>query len=175
MFKSCKYITILVLALILVSACDNPFAPRLSTGVRKNGIISDQMTIEGVFSNFKYAYKYKDTLIYGGLLATNFMFVYRNYDKGMDASWGRAEDMMSTYGLFQAAQSLDLNWNDIVMEIGDSVRRDISRSFSMNITFSPTDILPIQGKAILRLERADTLIPGGLLNGEMNQIIRLVI
>lgn len=147
------------MAIFIISACENPFAPKLATGTRKNGIISDQMTIEGVFSNFRYAYKYKDTLIYGNLLATNFMFVYRNYDKGVDASWGRAEDMNSTYGLFQAAQSLDLYWNDIVMERGDSVRRDVSRSFTMNITFSPTDILPIQGKAILRLERPDTLNP----------------
>jgi hypothetical protein len=160
MLKS-KYIILVlqIVVLLSISGCDNPFAPRLVKNSNDQGSISDQKTIDGVFHNFRMAYKYKDTLIYGGLLASNFMFVYRNYDKGMDVSWGRSEDMLTTYGLFQAAQSLDLYWNDIVMEIGDSVKKDISRSFTMNIVFSASDIIPVQGRANLRLEREDTLNP----------------
>jgi hypothetical protein len=133
--------------------CNNPFAPRLSDNQQSGGSLGDQREAEGVFQTFRYAYLYKDTLAYGKLLAPDFTFIYRNYDKGVDASWGRDEDMLSTAGLFNAAQSLDLVWNDIVITAGDSVLQDISRGFNLTITFSPQDIVRLQGRVNLRLRR----------------------
>lgn len=114
-------------------------------------MISDQKSVEGVFQNFKYAYSFKDTLIYSQLLNKNFAFSYRDYDLGTDISWGRDEEMKVTYGLFQNTQRLDLIWNNIVSINGDSTR--IIRSFNLTITFNPTDIIFVDGRVNLELTK----------------------
>ncbi len=150
-----KFLIVLSFAVISIeSGCENPFAPKLGNSSSSGAVLGDQRTIEGVFQNFRYAYRYKDTLAYGRLLTTDFTFIYRNYDRGVDLSWGRDEDMMTTAGLFQTAQSIDLVWNDIVYSIGDSLTYDVSRSFTMAITFDITDVLRVQGRVNFRLFRA---------------------
>lgn len=139
--------------ILILCACVNPFAPKLADVPSEGNIISDQKTIEGIFQNFRYAYIFKDTVVYGNLLTNDFTFVYRNYDQGVDVSWGRDEDMLTTSGLFQASQNLDLLWNEVIVEAGDSLVKDISRGFTLNIVFSPTDILSVQGRANLHLRK----------------------
>ncbi len=138
---------------ILMLSCTNPFAPKLSDKLPTITGLGDQHTVEGIFQNFKYAYQFKDTLTYGQLLAPDFTFTYRDYDKGIDNSWGRDQDMLTTAGLFQAAQRLEIVWNEVVTSIGDSVVKDISRGFNLTITFSPTDVLRLNGRVDLRLRR----------------------
>ncbi len=146
------YFFLLVLGL---GACTNPFAPKLADPSFNYSQISDQKTVDGVFRNFRYAYVFKDTLVYGKLFDYNFTFVYRNYDLGIDNSWGRDEDMLTTNGLFQASQNLDLTWNDVVTSVyeEDSLTADISRGFTLSVVFSPTDIIRVQGRANFRLNR----------------------
>lgn len=145
-------IVFLSVLFLYFSGCINPFAPSLNEDLNNQGsIISDQKTIEGVFQNFKYAYTFKDTTIYGHLLAPDFTFMYRDYDAGFDNSWGRDEEMKVTYGLFQNTERLDLIWNNIVMISNDST--NIIRSFNLTITFSPTDIPRIDGKVNLSLRK----------------------
>lgn len=150
-----KKITIIFLIFfsILLNSCINPFAPGLAEENIDSPVIKDQKTISGVFDNFRYAYVFKDTLVYGNLLADDFTFIYTDYDIGTDVSWGRQEDIITTYKLFQATQRLDLVWNEVVVSVGDSLLQDISRGFTLTIIFSPTDIVNIQGRAILRLKR----------------------
>ncbi len=144
---------ILATGIILVSAaCNNPFAPKLADGSHQ--IIADQRTVEGLFENFRYSYIFKDTLVYGRLLADNFTFTYHNYEKNIDVSWGRTEDMIATAGLFNAAQSLDLIWNQVVISLGDSLRLNITRGFTLNITFDPTYGEEIVGRVNLTIKRA---------------------
>lgn len=143
----------IVLVGILLS-CTNPFAPALSDNISESYVLGDQSTIDGFFKNFRYAYIFKDTSVYGNLLNDDFTFIYKNYDEmGVDKSWGREEDMLTTYRLFQAASNLDLIWYDSGIEIGDSLLLDVSRSFALTIQFNPTDIISIQGKANIRLHR----------------------
>lgn len=132
----------------------NPFAPGLADASKEDFAMGDQRTIDGVFKNFRYAYLFKDTSIYGKILADDFTFIYRNYDKMSDISWGRNEDMKSTYGLFQAAQNLDLVWNNIIVQIGDTLQKNISRSFTLTITFSSSDVTTIGGNVNLKLTRS---------------------
>ncbi|GAB1429772.1 hypothetical protein MASR2M18_06040 [Ignavibacteria bacterium] len=134
--------------------CRNPFAPRLDDTVSADAALGDQRSVDGVFQNFRYAYRYKDTLTYGRLLAPDFIFIYRNYDRGIDLSWGRDEDMITTSGLFQAAQNIDLVWNDIAYSTGDSLTLDVSRGFTMTVAFDTADVLRVQGRANFRLARA---------------------
>ncbi len=147
------------LLFVVIAGCTNPFAPRLLDSPTSNAGLSDQRTPDGVFQNFRVAYLTKDTLTYGKLLAPSFTFLYRNYDRGVDLSWGRDEEMIATSGLFQAAQSLDLLWNDVVLAAGDSLTYDIARGFVLTITFSPNDIVRIQGRVNLRLIRPSTTEP----------------
>ena len=142
---------IFFLILLLFGSCMNPFAPKLVEG--KQSIITDQKYINGVFDNFRYAYIFRDTTVYGKLLTNDFTFTYRNYERNVDVTWGRDEDMLTTSGLFSAAQSVDLTWNEIVVAIGDSSTMDISRGFSLTVIFDPTYTEQVQGRASLRLVR----------------------
>lgn len=151
--------TIAVLATLCLTGCVNPFAPAESTVTSDAPILGDQRTVEGVFQNFRFAYVFRDTVTYGRLLDRSFTFVYRNYDKGVDQTWGRDEDMVATSGLFTAAEQLDLVWNDVVVADGDSLAQTIARGFTLTITFAPVDIIRAQGRANFRLERTTTSEP----------------
>lgn len=142
------------LLVLIFYACTNPFAPKLDSNLDSGGPpISDQTTIEGVFQNFQYAYTFKDTLIYGNLITGDFTFTYRDYENGYDVTWGRDEDMRTTNGLFQNSQRLDLIWNNIILSTIDSLNANIVRSFNLNITFNPTDVVRIDGRVNVSLKQ----------------------
>lgn len=146
----------LLAVLLTCASCTNPFAPGLASEQSDAPILGDQRTIEGVFQNFRYAYVFRDTLTYGRLLDRSFSFIYRDYDKLIDLTWGRDEDMIATNGLFAAVQNLDLVWNDVVVASGDSLHQVISRGFILTITFKANDIQRAQGRVSLRVQRPTT-------------------
>lgn len=133
-------------------SCINPFAPSWDDS-ESTGICPPLTEIDGIFCNFKNAYAFKDTSLYGTLIAPEFTFVYRDYERGIDVSWGRDDEMRTTYGLFQSAQTIMLLWNNIVASSGDSVKQTVVRGFSLTITFNPADIVRIDGYANLTFQR----------------------
>jgi hypothetical protein len=140
--------------LLFFIACTNPFAPAYDENFNSGSpAISDQTTIDGVFQNFQYSYTFKDTLIYGALISAEFNFTYRDYEQGFDVSWARDEEMRTTYGLFRNSQRLDLIWNNIVFSTTDSLNANIVRSFNLNITFNPTDVVRVDGRVNLTLRK----------------------
>jgi hypothetical protein len=145
---------IFIIITILIASCNNPFAPRLDTNLGDNGsLISSQKSIEGLFQNFKYSYAFRDTTIYGGLLNSDYIFVYRDHELNIDVSWGRDDEMRITNGLFNTSQQLDLIWNNIVSMTSDST--NIIRSFNLSITINPTTIFLVDGRVNLELEKND--------------------
>lgn len=144
-------ITIIFITMFIIQSCINPFAPKLVQPLIDETVLTNQRTIEGLFKNFRYSYNFKDTAVYSRLLAEDFVFVYRNYDIGADLSWGKFEDLKTTYGLFQSASNINLIWNDSYLSIGDSSEMNIQRAFSLTIVFSPNDIVQLQGKANFKL------------------------
>ena len=139
---------------IFLAGCKNPFAPALDTNPSSSGsALSDLKTVNGVFQNFQYAYTFQDTTIYGELLSQDFTFTYRDYDQGFDVSWGRDEEMKTTYGLFRNTQRLDLIWNNIILSSQDSLAANVVRSFNLTITFNPTDVIRIDGSVNLNLKK----------------------
>ena len=156
-----KFIFISIPFILVLAAC-NPFAPGLddSSG-ETSSLLSDQKTADGIFQNFKYAYTVRDTSIYGQLLDGNFTFVYHDYDRGVDITWGRDEEMRTTYGLFQNAQRLDILWNDIASSSVDSTntREMIKRGFNLTVTFNPSDIVYVDGYVNLTLVRKQAQDP----------------
>ncbi len=146
--------------LIVIGGCVNPFAPTLDdTGGFDNDLLGDQRTVEGVFQIFRLSYTTQDTLLYGRLLDKNFIFMYTDWERSIDVSWGRDEDIRATHRMFMNARSIDLIWNDIISQTGDSLRTTIRRSFNLTISFSPEDIVSVGGYANLQLERGDAATP----------------
>ncbi len=140
---------------MVFAACENPFSPKLDFGI-DDGIsgLADQSTIDGVFRNLQYAYTFRDTSIYSQLLDPEFIFTYRNYDQGIDVSWGKDEEIKVTNGLFSNTERLDLIWNNIVFSSEDSTYSSIVRGFNLTITFNPNDILRVDGKVNITLRKS---------------------
>ncbi len=132
------------------SGCLNPFAPGLDTSPAESAC--NPASIEGVFRCFQTAYTFRDTTDYGKLLAADFVFIYRDYDLGIDVTWGRDEEMRATYGLFQNAPKLDLIWNNIISIAPDST--NVIRGFNLTITFNANDVVRIDGYANISLTKA---------------------
>ena len=145
--------SILFICLYTLTSCINPFAPTAINEDIDLPLLGDQKTLEGFFQNFLYAYNLKDTVVYGNLLTDDFTFHYRNYDRNLDLSWSRSEDMLTTYRLFNATQNLDFVWNEIVINEGNELERIIARGFNLTITFSLLDIDRVHGRVHFILRR----------------------
>ena len=89
------------------------------------------------------------------MISGDFIFTYRDYDLGFDVSWGREEEMKTTYGLFQNSQRLDLIWNNIILSSIDTLSANIVRGFNLTITFNPTDVIRLDGRVNMALVRAN--------------------
>lgn len=143
---------ITVATVAIGSSCINPFAPRLDTSPAEAAC--NPLTVDGVFECFQKAYSSRDTTLYGSLLDARFTFVYRDYEQGIDVTWGRDEELRTTYGLFQNVQRLDLIWNNIVSTSTDSTSINVVRGFNLTIVFNPSDIERVDGYANLTFDRA---------------------
>ncbi len=141
-------------ALLTLAGCLNPFAPALENAPGESAsVIGDQHTIDGALQKFRQSYAFRDSTLYGEVLAGDFIFLYRDYDQGVDVYWGRDDDMRTTYGLFQNTERLDLVWNNTTAESGDSLRMNITKGFNLTVTFNPSDIIRIDGYANLTFTR----------------------
>jgi hypothetical protein len=145
---------LLMLLGALFGGCTNPFAPKLEPDLHTNTTaLGDQRTIAGVFQNIQYAYTYRDTLIYGNLLHPDFQFRYYNPDRATDVTFNRDEEVRTTYNLFQGADLIDLQWNEILSQEGDSLLMDVTRAYNLKIGLQANDVFRIEGRATLRLIR----------------------
>jgi len=142
----------LLIAGTMFLSCQNIFAPKIDTTNTTN-IITDQKTIEGLYQNFRYAYTFKDTTVYSGLLSDDFVFTYRDYSSGFDVSWDKYTEMRTTNGLFQNTQKLEIIWNNIVYQDGDSLNTNVRRSLNLTITFNPNNVERLNGFADMNLVR----------------------
>ena len=151
-----KHIIYIVFFTVFITSaffgCDNIFNPKLDNTTPVS-ILTDQKTIDGVFQNFKYSYTFKDTSVYSGLLTEDFLFTYRDYNLGYDVTWDKPTEMKTTSGLFQNSQKLEVLWNNIIVQVGDSLNMNVKRSFNLTITFNPSDIIRLNGFADMTLIR----------------------
>lgn len=139
---------IIFISILFSTGCKNPFAPAIDKSDNSSSsTLTDLSTIDGVFQNFKYAYTFKDTSIYGEFIAQDFTFTYLDPEEGYTIAWGRDEEMRTTYGLFQNSQKLDVIWNNIISISQDSLNAELIRSFNLTVTFNPTDVIRLDGRA----------------------------
>ena len=116
----------LILFLFLVG-CMNPFAPALTEkDLNTSLLITDQLTPQEVLTNFRYAYLFKDSLIYSETLDSSFLFISKNYstDPPSDIIWGRDVDMQTTARLFRNCENIKLDWNDYLYTRIDTIQID---------------------------------------------------
>ena len=144
---------LIILFVLITFSCSNPFAPKLVEEEKIESVLADQSEVDGLFFNWSLAYNFQDTVIYTRLLSDNFTFSFRDFELGVDKSWGRQADMLTTNKLFQTAEFIELNWNEYIFSNGDSLNWDATRNFSLKITFSIDDIVNITGRARVKLIR----------------------
>ncbi len=127
-------------------SCLNPFAPRLDTELGQESC-GDLRQIENIFCTVRNAYSFKDTTVYGSLLASDFIFIYTDYDALVERNWGREDEMHLTYTMFQSVQSLSLIWNrEIPISESDTLWA-VERGYNLTVAFSPSDIVRVDGVA----------------------------
>lgn len=142
-------ISILSALVILSSGCI--FAPGLSDDATGLGdIITRQSTPEDVLTNFRYAYKFADSLIYSDVLDTSFQFISKNYATSppTDIIWGRDVDIKTTVGMFRYFDVLELTWGepDPSRSTQDSTSATITLTFQLTLN-GGRDIPTLKGEA----------------------------
>lgn len=123
-------------ALALTAAC-NPFAPALDDAVTDpNKLLGNPVTVRGFFDRFRSSYQLRDSTLYGQLLDRRFTFTFRDFANNIDRTWNRDVEIATTYRLFRASRSANLQWTQY-LPTSDTAYSDtlayVERSFSLTI------------------------------------------
>jgi hypothetical protein len=148
-----KFLVKFLFILFVLISC-NPFAPSLTDGQPNSNTITQQKTPRDVLTNFRYAYVFKDSLVYSDVLDSSFQFISKNYGTSppTNINWGRDVDIRTTTRLFRHFQFLELEWGAVLSKINENSQTD-SLSSEMKITFQLTldsgrQIPTIKGEAL---------------------------
>lgn len=148
-----KYFISFILLILVVFSC-NPFAPSLTEGDQNSNTITQQKTPRDVLTNFRYAYVFKDSLVYSDVLDSSFQFISKNYGTSppTNINWGRDVDIRTTTRLFRHFEFLELEWGAILSKAIPIAQND-SLTSEMKITFQLTldsgrEIPTIKGEAL---------------------------
>ena len=108
----------IVTSVWLCAGCVNPFAPTAGLVEGASDIIlTARESPEDVLSNFRYAYIFRDSLVYSELIDSSFIFIYFDPElegTGRFDSWGRDVELHATARLFTAFPNINLEWNSTV-------------------------------------------------------------
>ncbi len=146
-------LSMVLFSLLLTTACENPFAPGLTTRqAGSNLILTEQKSAEEVLTNFSYAYNFKDSLVYADLLDSSFLFISKNFatDPVTDLTWGRDVDIKTTVGLFHHFQTINLVWDGTLSShyINDEHSlKEIRKTFKLTLD-GGIEIPTISGEAL---------------------------
>ncbi|MDZ7337879.1 MAG: hypothetical protein ONB30_05015 [candidate division KSB1 bacterium] len=144
-----------VAILVTTIACLNPFAPVLHQDPGDELIITEQKTPEEVLQNFRYAYTFKDSLLYANLLDSSFVFVFFDPNQGTSGlfmSWGRDVDLKATGRMFRSFDVIDLTWNSTIYAFEEENTAELSKSFSINFSGAFAEYR-LSGSAIFSFRR----------------------
>ena len=161
---------VLILSLfcsIFSSSCFNPFAPELDERTDPSNVITEQQTPDEVLQNFRYAYTFKDSILYSNVLDESFVFEY--FDTNLEPSggfrtWGRDVDLQTTGNLFRSFDVIELIWLNTLFaesdtlfvdeEIVELTERQFIR-FKLNLFGSDLNFI-ISGTAIFTFKQKDS-------------------
>jgi hypothetical protein len=150
---------LLLLAFALVTgSCVNPFSPRLENADILEDILGNPTTIEGFYTRFQNAYQLRDTTLYGPLIASEFIFTYRDPELNVDVSWGRAEELNTTARLFSTSRDIQLQWNNIssFFQNEPKTRAQVIRRFNLMVMLDESTVYRTDGATNFILTRDDS-------------------
>ena len=151
---------IFILIVLLVINCFNPFAPKLVdeiTGGRD--ILTEQKSPEEVLTNFKYAYTFKDSLVYSDIIDSSYIFRTWDYNTSppTPVEWNRDEELRVTGRMLKYFSSISLVWNQTTFVDSSIAENEIEIRKSFSLNFNEGAQLPaISGEVLFRfVERED--------------------
>lgn len=154
--KNLKTAGIVVLLGLSITACWNPFAPKLTQSLETSDlVVTAQKSPEEVLQNFKVAYTFRDSLLYSDLMDTAFQFVYFDPDEetsGLFKSWGRDTDLRITGRMFRHFQVIDLVWTTTLFEIRSETTGEMSKGFDLTLVAEDFDY-KLSGKAVFSFRK----------------------
>ena len=148
---------ILTVSYVICVNCLNPFAPKLVDSNNEDLIVTEQKTPDQVLQNFKYAYVFKDSVLYSELLDSSFVFIYFDPNiesSGRFVSWGRDIDLKTTGRLFRNYDVIDLIWNSTIYSFSEEDRAEYSKSFYLSL-IKNNETLNISGNAIFIFKKSE--------------------
>lgn len=123
---------------MLIVGCWNPFAP--TEGLLEGGsslTLTEQRSPDEVLQNFRYAYIYRDSLVYSELFDTTFVFVYYDPDVGGAGGynyWGLDTELRTTGRLFRTFDHFTLVWNaTIAADTAQKGGISLTKTFDLSI------------------------------------------
>ncbi len=149
-FKSNIFICLPNFWFLLNVGCFNPFAPELDKTLDTSNIITEQKTSDEVLQNFKYAYTFKDSLLYSDVLDEAFVFEYFDPNLGSSGgfvTWGRDVELKTTGRLFRTFDVIELIWLNTIFSRRTGNKEEIFIRFSLNLFGSEFNFI-VTGTAI---------------------------
>lgn len=148
---------VVVVLPVFFGAC-NPFAPAIGEGDPFEDLFGDPQTIDGYFTNFRNAYELRDLSLYEPLIDSSFVFIYTDFDTGIEREWGFGQELESTRRLFESAVDVQLQWKQIItrQEYDEGTRAVAVRSFNLAVALNNGDVYRGDGNVNFLLARADT-------------------
>lgn len=148
----------IILILLFVTGCNNPFAPKLvKDNPLASSFLTDQKSPQETLTNFRYAYIFKDSLIYSEIIDSSFIFISKNYatTPPTDIIWGRDDDLRTTAKLFRHFRDINLTWGNTLISNIDSTNAEIKLSFTL--TFDNGSTIPtLRGDASFNFEKKNS-------------------
>ena len=146
------------MAILGCAASCNPFAPAIGEGDAFGDLLGDSRTVEGFFTNFRYAYELRDLSLYEPLIDSSFVFVYRDFAAGIEREWGFSQELESTRRLFENAIMVQLQWNQVIslQVLENNTRTAVVRSFNLTIGLEGGEVFRGDGNVNFSLVRMDT-------------------
>lgn len=136
-------------------SCVNPFAPKLDDGSQTSELITEQRSPEEVLINFRYAYTFKDSLLYSDVLDSAFVFQYFDPEQGPSGlfiSWTRETDLKTTGRLLRSFDVINLEWLNTIYTITEGQDETQARSFRLDLASSDFSF-SVSGFAIFTFHR----------------------
>ena len=108
--------------------------------------------------NFRNAYELRDVSFYESLIDSSFVFVYVDFDTGVEREWGFGQELESTRRLFENSVEIQLQWRQIITrQVYNDGRNAIAvRGFNLTVGLDNGEVFRGDGNVNFLLSRADT-------------------
>lgn len=159
------HINILLVGLICMFTACNPFAPAIGVGDPFEDLLGDPKTVDGYFTNFRNAYELRDISLYELLIDSSFVFIYNDFDTGIEREWGFGQELETTRRLFESTIEVKLQWNQIISrQIYEEGTRAIAvRGFNLSVGLDNGEVFRGDGNVNFLLARPDTTLAWRLI------------